>query len=127
MNVDPHLEPTPVIESRHPLVEAFAEEAADGAQGEVERAVRLFYAVRDAVRYDPYTTRLERDEFRASLTLERKVGFCVPKAVLLAAAARALGIPSRDGWGSRRSSLQCWLSRRQGSAARQRAARAYPN
>jgi transglutaminase-like putative cysteine protease len=102
---DPYLEPTPVIESRHPAVVAFAETTVAGASDEADRAVRLFYAVRDGVRYDPYTTALTMEEYRASLTLERKVGFCVPKAILLAASARALGIPSRLGFADVRNHL----------------------
>ncbi len=43
----PFLEPTPIIESRHPEIEAFARRSCEGADDAVDRAVRLYYAVRD--------------------------------------------------------------------------------
>jgi transglutaminase-like putative cysteine protease len=103
--VDAYLRPTPVIESRHPAVVDFAHEVAGQANGEVQRAVRLFYAVRDRIRYDPYTTAPVLETFRASVTLAQKAAFCIPKAILLAASARALGIPSRLGFADVRNHL----------------------
>lgn len=90
-----YLRPTPFIESEHPAVVAFAREATRGSATTRDRAVGLYYAVRDGIRYDPYTTRLDPEVFKASTTLERKATFCVPKAILLAAVARAEGIPAR--------------------------------
>lgn len=92
-----HLEPTPYLNFDEPAVERFASEATKGAATPAERAVRLFYAVRDGFRYDPYATSLVPENFRASAVLEAGRGFCIPKAVLLAAAARSVGIPSAIG------------------------------
>ena len=103
--MDVYLQPTAVIESRHPAVVAFAHEVTGGASDAVDRAVRLFYAVRDRIRYDPYTTAPVLEAFRASVTLVRQAAFCIPKAILLAAAARALGIPSRLGFADVRNHL----------------------
>ncbi len=89
------LEPTWFIDSDHPAIREFAREVAKGAENDAERAVRLFYVVRDRIRYDPYTSNLEAETFKASLILGRDGTFCVPKAILLAAGARAVGIPSR--------------------------------
>ncbi len=55
----------------------------------------MFYAVRDGLRYNPYSISAERDAYRASHVAQQREGFCVPKAILLAAAARAAGIPAR--------------------------------
>ncbi len=99
------LEPTGFIESRHPEVVAFARRVAGDAADDRQRAVRLFYAVRDGIRYDPYTFGLEPELFRASTTLARGRSFCVPKAILLAAAARALGIPARLAFADVRNHL----------------------
>jgi transglutaminase-like putative cysteine protease len=103
--LEPYLIPTPFIESEHPAVVAFAREAAGSAPSERERVVRLFYAVRDGIRYDPYTCGLSPELFRASITLERRRSFCIPKAILLAAGARALGVPSRLGFADVRNHL----------------------
>ena len=64
-------------------------------------------AVRDAIRYDPYTaTADDPQDYRASTVIVRRVGYCVPKAVVLTAAARSLGIPARLGFADVRNHLQ---------------------
>jgi len=60
--------------------------------------VALNLAVRDGVRYDPYRIDLSLPGMRASTALLQGHGWCVPKAVLLAAVARAAGIPARLGF-----------------------------
>jgi transglutaminase-like putative cysteine protease len=85
------------IDSGHPLVAKFAAEHAHGAD-ERERAVSLYYAVRDAVRYNPFQNFLLDASYRGSVCLERGEGWCVPKAALLAACARVAGIPARVGF-----------------------------
>ena len=92
------LEPTYFLDSDSPSVRAFTVEAVGDASTDVDKAVRLFYAVRDGISYSPYGIRLDPEEYRASRVLERRSGFCVPKAILLAAAARAIGIPARLGY-----------------------------
>ena len=67
--------------------------------------MRLFYAVRDGIRYDPYSIDRSPQGFRASVVLERGRGFCITKAIVLAAALRAVGIPSRLGFADVRNHL----------------------
>ena len=52
---------TRFLDSDSPEVSAFVSRVTEGAHGAVEMAVRLFYAVRDEIRYDPYGIRLEAD------------------------------------------------------------------
>ena len=92
-----YLAPTPFLDSNAPIVREFAEAETEGAADEREKAVRLFYAVRDQVRYDAFRIDFERKTFRASTVLEEGAAYCIPKAVLLAAAARAVGIPAAIG------------------------------
>lgn len=99
------LQPTPFIESAHPGIRAFAERAAGGAADARERAVRLYYAARDEIRYDPYNLVLSVDGLKASTVLERGRGWCVNKAVFLAALCRATGIPARLGYADVRNHL----------------------
>jgi transglutaminase-like putative cysteine protease len=99
------LAPTSIIDSDHPDVRDFAEARAAGASSAKQRAVRLYYAVRDEIRYDPYTAEVGVETLRASATLASGRGWCVSKAVLLAAACRALGIPSRLGFADVRNHL----------------------
>lgn len=91
------LSPGRYIDSGHPAVAAFAREHARGA-GELERAVALYYAVRDGVRYNPFLDFSEERVFRASTCLETGEGFCIGKAALLAACARVAAIPARVGF-----------------------------
>ncbi len=104
--IDPiYLQSTPTIESDHAAIRAFAQESAAGAKDEVATAVALYYAVRDGIRYDPYQMLLSVDGFKASRTLASGRGWCVPKAILLAAACRSLGIPARLGFADVRNHL----------------------
>jgi transglutaminase-like putative cysteine protease len=85
------------INSSHPAIQAFSRENASGSS-ERERAVSLYYAVRDKIRYNPFLDFADPDVFRASAVLEAGQGFCVGKASLLAACARAAGIEARVGF-----------------------------
>jgi transglutaminase-like putative cysteine protease len=97
------LAPTALIDSDHPAVVAFSRRATGGTPR--ERAVALYYLVRDEFRYDPYRIDLSPGGMRASTVLEVGYGWCVPKAALLAAAARAAGIPARVGYADVRNHL----------------------
>ena len=99
------LTPTLLLDSDHPAVRRFAEARSAGAGSDRERAVRLYSAVRDEIRYDPDGAALEVETLRASATLAAGRGWCVSKAVLLAAACRALGIPTRVGFADVRNHL----------------------
>ncbi len=85
------------IDSDHSAVAAFARNSVHGAT-DVERAVSLYYAVRDGIRYNPFLDFTVDSAYRASSCLEAGEGFCVGKAALLAACARAEGIPARVGF-----------------------------
>ncbi|HNI76261.1 MAG TPA: transglutaminase-like domain-containing protein, partial [Giesbergeria sp.] len=69
------------------------------------RAVSLYLAVRDGFRYDPYRIDLSPRGVSASAVLANGYGWCVPKAALLTAACRAVGIPSRVGYADVRNHL----------------------
>ncbi|MGE5305850.1 MAG: transglutaminase domain-containing protein [Alphaproteobacteria bacterium] len=75
----------------------FAVEATRGTTNDIERSVRLFYKVRDGIRYDPYRVGLSRESYKASHVLSVGSGFCLPKTNLLAACVRAVGIPAAIG------------------------------
>ena len=107
MNADmkPYLQATPVIEADDPMVAAFAKESAGDAMDPKTRAVHLYYAVRDGIRYDPYSIDLSIDGLKAGATLGNRRGWCVAKAILLAACCRAMGIPARLGFADVRNHL----------------------
>lgn len=93
------------IESTHSAVVHFTRLHAGDAVSDVEQAVRLFYAVRDGFRYDPYQIDLTVAGMKASTTLVARRGWCVSKAILLAACCRSLGIPARLGFADVRNHL----------------------
>jgi len=99
------LTPTPTIDSDHPAVISFAEVTAAGARNAREQAVKLYYAVRDGIRYDPYSLHMTVPGLRASTTVDTRRAWCVPKAILLAACCRSLGIPARLGFADVRNHL----------------------
>jgi len=90
---------TPALDWRHPLVGRFVRSHAPLSMTEREKALSLYSAVRDSIRYDPYRLDLSVEGMRASVTIEKGYGWCVSKAVLLAACCRAVGIPARLGFG----------------------------
>ncbi|WP_342593226.1 transglutaminase family protein [Ramlibacter agri] len=61
--------------------------------------------MRDGFRYDPYRIDLRPEGMRASAVVAAGYGWCVPKAGLLAAVARAAGIPARVGYADVRNHL----------------------
>lgn len=97
---------TDFVDSGHPAVRAFVERVVGGATGTPAVVSRLFAAVRDEIRYDPYSLSSDPGDYRASAVLAAGAAYCVPKSVLLTASARAAGIPSRLGFADVRNHLQ---------------------
>jgi hypothetical protein len=83
------------LDYHHERVQAFVKDAIGDAVTEKDRAVRLFYAVRDGLDYEVSGQDMSREGLRASEIVARGEGFCVHKSILYAAAVRAVGIPSR--------------------------------
>jgi len=96
--------PGALIDSDHPEIIAYARRVA-GEGSDREKALRLYYAVRDDLRYDPYNTPMKREAYRASTTLAAGHGYCVNKAGLMAAVCRAAGIPARVGYADVRNHM----------------------
>lgn len=90
-----YLRPTEFLDFDNDFVREYVEKNTAGAKDEREKAVRLYYAVRDDFQYNPNILDLRREGLKASDLLKRNRGYCVEKAILLAAAARAVNIPSR--------------------------------
>jgi transglutaminase-like putative cysteine protease len=100
-----YLEPTPTLDFDHPDVANFAARHGAGFSSRREQAVGLYLAVRDGIRYDPYQLELSLEGFKASTTLNNGRGWCVTKALLLAACCRHQGIPARLGYADVRNHL----------------------
>lgn len=92
-----YLKPTAYLDYDNPAVSEFAARAVDGATSDLDKAVKAFYAVRDAIRYDPYRITDSSKAYSASDVLETGAAYCIPKASLLAAVTRYAGIPTGIG------------------------------
>jgi transglutaminase-like putative cysteine protease len=79
-------------------VQYFAHQVIGAARTDRDKAVALFYAVRDGLRYDPYVSSDSAEDYRASVIATTDRSWCVPKSILLTAAARAVGVPSALGF-----------------------------
>ena len=107
-SIDPlpeDLAPSFFLDSDHPDIIAYAHETVGDERDPVKQSILLFRRVRDQFRYSPYAIRVEPEEMRASVILPKSKTFCVPKALVLAAAARVLGIPARLGFADVRNHL----------------------
>jgi len=91
------LRPGRYIDSDHPAVVAFSKKNSSG-KTDRERAVSLYYATRDSIRYNPFLDFSKEETFQASRCISAGEGFCIGKAALLAACARAAGIAARVGF-----------------------------
>lgn len=103
-----YLQPAYYVNSDAPEVRAFVEKALAGLAPDAsprEKAIRLFEAVRDGLRYDPYHVSFDPEAYRASYIATQPSGYCVPKAILLAACLRAAGIPAALGFADVRNHL----------------------
>lgn len=100
-----YLEPTFYVDADHPAVIAFAQKHTEGKESDLDKAVALYYAVRDGWRYNPYDLDLNPEAMKASAFLDRAEGYCIEKANILVAACRAIGIPARFGFANVRNHI----------------------
>ena len=89
------LRPARFIDSDHASIRSLAAELTGKDDSPRTRAVRIFGFVRDRIRYNPFSPMMDEKDYLASTVLARGFGFCVQKAVLLAALSRAAGVPCR--------------------------------
>jgi len=95
-NFDKYLQTSEFYNFDKKFVKDKAFEITEGIESESEKAKALFYWVRDKIKYNMHTyIPSVKANFKASVTLRRKNGFCVSKSILLSTFARAVGIPAR--------------------------------
>ena len=92
-------------DSDHPTVIEYATKHTLEITAPKEQAIALYYDIRDGFWYNPYHIILKPFALKASHMLTKDYGYCVEKSNLYAAATRALGIPSRLGYGNVRNHL----------------------
>ena len=101
-----YLSPTAIIDSDNKIIIEYANDTVvDAGQDPIKKAVKLYYAVRDGIWYDPYYPFYLAEHYRASNVLKSGRGFCISKVSLLCALGRACNIPSRVGFATVRNHL----------------------
>lgn len=100
-----YLCPTPTIDFESKELIEFVEQNSSANSSGFEQVISLYYAVRDQIRYDPYTVSPDLSDYSASHTLKAGRGWCVTKSILYAACCRAVGIPARLGYADVRNHL----------------------
>jgi transglutaminase-like putative cysteine protease len=101
-----YLLPTDMIDSDNPLILKHTKKILGTTKdSKIDQAVKLFYAVRDGIWYDPYYPFYLPEHYQASNVLKSGRGYCVSKASLLCALGRACDIPSRLGFANVRNHL----------------------
>ena len=107
VSVSGFLAPTRFVDSDSPEILQFVArclpETREGS--ETGKAIRLFDAFRDQIRYNPFDIGTTPDEYRASRIVKMPSNYCVPKAILLTASLRAAGIPAAVGFADVRNHL----------------------
>lgn len=93
-----YLQSTPTIDCDNSMVIKFAKENTGHSVDPKEQSISLYYAVRDGIWYDPYIIDLSVEGLRAGATLKKGRGWCISKAILLAACCRVIGVPARLGF-----------------------------
>lgn len=91
-----YLEENELMPLSHPAVRQWIEQHGQD-EDLTERAISLYLAVRDGIRYDPFDIRFDARALRAERIIEKGRGHCVDKALLYVTLCRAAGIPARIG------------------------------
>ena len=91
-----YLQPSEFFDFNKKSVMNKAIEITNGLESQKEKAIALFYWVRDEIKYNMalFVPKV-KNYFMASKTIHRREGFCVSKSILLSTLARAVGIPAR--------------------------------
>ena len=60
-DLEPFLQPATYVDSDHPSVINFARRVASNSGTAIEKSMRIYYAVRDEFRYDPYSVEMTEE------------------------------------------------------------------
>ncbi len=105
VDLAPYLRSYHYVNSDDPDIRRYAEDVTRNCASDIDKAIALFTAVRDDIRYDPYVDITDKSIYYASECLSSRWSFCIPKAALLVACARVAGIPARVAYSDVRNHL----------------------
>ncbi len=90
-----YLKSTYFLDFNEEIVKSKVSELISGSNSEKEKAVKLFYFVRDKIWYNPYSPWDKPEFYKSSFILKRGSGYCIQKAILLCSMLRCANIPSK--------------------------------
>ncbi|MCG6168733.1 transglutaminase-like domain-containing protein [Leptospira sp. FAT2] len=79
-------------------VRKFLERVTSSGNSPLEKLAEFYLGVRDQIRYNPYQVNDRKESYKSSTIADSKQNYCIPKSILFASGARALGFPSRIGF-----------------------------
>lgn len=90
-----YLQETKYFDYNSPIIQDIIKSLDLDGLNDKDKAVKLFYYVRDSIKYSVIIKSFDSKIFQASYVLQQPSSFCIPKAVALGTLTRAVGIPSR--------------------------------
>ena len=76
-----YLSSTEIIDSDNQSIIDYATDVLKNTEDDpISKAIRLYYAVRDVIWYDPYLPFYRPEHYRASHVLKKGRAFCIGKA-----------------------------------------------
>lgn len=96
--MEKYLASTDLLDANHPAVKNYVADFSN-LETAKDKAVALYYKVRDGFIYSPYHIDLRPTGLIASSILKKNRAWCVEKAIVFATGLRTLGIPARLGYG----------------------------
>lgn len=96
--IEQALAETQLLDFSSPVIQQFIE-PLKGLSSPKDKAVALYYKVRDGFQYDPFHLDLRPTALTASTIVQKKRAWCVEKSILMAAGCRGLQLPARLGYG----------------------------
>lgn len=91
------LQETKSLDYTNQAIQDFAQQHTSETQSPKEKALSIYYAVREHLRYNPYYIEFTAEALKASTIVQKTDGHCIDKAILMIACCRAIGIPARLG------------------------------
>ena len=97
LGIELYLQPTYFVDTEQPDIRRFVKNTIGNEIDKKKIAIKLYYAIRDGWKYNPYNIDLHHTVLKASNLFNRanKSGYCTEKACLLIACLRIADIPSR--------------------------------
>jgi len=92
------LQPTEFFDYESDEVQDFIRKAAPADELPVQRLKKIYSKVRDSIAYNPYQIPLTKEYYKASRICRMRRAYCIPKSLLFATCARALGFRSWIGF-----------------------------